>query len=237
MPGHINWIRLSQIFLDPLFACKEDTRLTADIRINKLDNPLIVEGLINDHYILVDGYKRYISLVHLGWESVQCTIEPVSDPAYRIAKRLRRDYNKQKMRSSERIRYVHWLLGLQWDINMIRKETGIARAVVRKYEKIRDIPQEYKDIIKSLKLGHEALLALDRMQTRVPGRIFYQIVDELNRNSSEIFGYHVGAIEYLTKVVEFSRLPERAVKRAVHKTIIYNTFKQKEAKRLLILRL
>ncbi|MCO1602823.1 ParB/RepB/Spo0J family partition protein [Desulfosporosinus nitroreducens] len=162
MPGLIDWIRLSQIFLDPLFGCEEDTRLTADIRKNKLDNPLIVEGPINDHYILVDGYKRYISLVHLGWESVQCTIEPESDPAYRIAKRLRRDYNKQKMRSSERIRYVHRLLGMQWDIDMISKETGIARAVVRKYEKIRDIPQEYKDIIKSLKLGHEALLALDR---------------------------------------------------------------------------
>ncbi|MCO5388562.1 MAG: ParB N-terminal domain-containing protein [Desulfosporosinus sp.] len=76
MPGLIDWIRLSQIFLDPLFRCEEDTRLTADIRKNKLDNPLIVEGPINDHYILVDGYKRYISLVHLGWESVQCTIEP-----------------------------------------------------------------------------------------------------------------------------------------------------------------
>ncbi|GAB6155731.1 hypothetical protein JCM17380_44820 [Desulfosporosinus burensis] len=232
MPGHINWIRLSQIFLDPLFGCEEDTRLTADIRKNKLDNPLIVEGPINDHYILVDGYKRYISLVHLGWESVQCTIEPVSDRAYRIAKRLRRDYNKQKMRSSERIRYVHWLLGLQWDINTISKETGIARAVVRKYEKIRDIPQEYKDIIKSLKLGHEALLALDRMQSRVPSRTFYQIVDVLKRNSSEIFGYHVGAIEYLTKVAEFSRLPETAVKRAVRKTIINNTFRQKEAKKI-----
>jgi len=63
MPGLIDWIRLSQIFLDPLFGCEEDTRLTADIRKNKLDNPLIVEGPINDHYILVDGYKRYISLV------------------------------------------------------------------------------------------------------------------------------------------------------------------------------
>jgi len=48
---------------------------------------------------------------------------------------------------------------MQWDIDMISQETGIARAVVRKYKKIRDIPQEYKDIIKSLKLGHEALLA------------------------------------------------------------------------------
>jgi len=96
MPGLVDWIRLSQIFLDPSFVCEEDTRLTADIKKNKLDNPLIVEGPINDHYILVDGYKRYISLVHLGWESAQCTIEPVSDSAYRIAKRLRWDYNKQK---------------------------------------------------------------------------------------------------------------------------------------------
>lgn len=136
------------------------------------------------------------------------------------------------MRSSERIRYVHRLLGMQWDIDVISKETGIARAVVRKYEKIRDIPQEYKDIIKSLKLGHEALLALDRMQSRVPSRTFYQIVDVLKRNSSDIFGYHVGAIEYLTKVAEFRRLPETAVKRAVHKTIIHNTFKQKEAKKV-----
>ncbi|KJS89599.1 ParB N-terminal domain-containing protein [Desulfosporosinus sp. BICA1-9] len=130
MPGLVDWVRLSQIFPETLFLCEEDTRLTADIRKNKLDNPLIVEGPINDHYILVDGYKRYKSLVHLGWESVLCTIEPVSDPAYRIAKRLRRDYNKQKMRSSERIRYVHWLLGLQWSIDMINKETGIARAVI-----------------------------------------------------------------------------------------------------------
>ena len=75
-------------------------------------------------------------------------------------------------------------------------------------------------------------LVTDRMQSRVPSRTFYQIVDVLKRNSSEIFGYHVGAIEYLTKVAEFSRLPETAVKRAVRKTIIYNTFRQKEAKKI-----
>lgn len=109
MPGSVDWIRLSQILPETIFRCEEDTRLTDDIRKNKLDNPLIIEGPINDHYILVDGYKRYESLVQLGWEKVQCTIEPVSDLAYRIAKRLRRDYNKHKMRSSERIRYVHWL--------------------------------------------------------------------------------------------------------------------------------
>lgn len=141
MPGLVDWIILSRIFPDPLFRCEEDTRLTADIVKNELDNPLIIEGPINNHYILVDGYKRYESLVHLGWERVQCTIEPVSDPAYRIAKRLRRDYNKHKMRSSERIRYVHRLLGLHWNIDMISKETGIARAVIYKYKKIRDIPQ------------------------------------------------------------------------------------------------
>jgi len=232
MHGLVDWVILSQILTESMFRCEEDARLTADIRKNKLDNPLIVEGPINDHYILVDGYKRYESLVQLGWESVLCSIEPVSDSAYRIAKRLRRDYNKQKMRSSERIRYVHWLLGLKWTIDMVHRETGIARAVICKYEKIRDIPQEYKEIIKSLKLGHEALLALDRMQRRVPSRTFYQIVDVLKRNSSEIFGYHVGAIEYLTKVTEFRRLPETAVKRAIHKTIIHNTFKQKEAKKI-----
>lgn len=70
------------------------------------------------------------------------------------------------------------------------------------------------------------------MQRRVPSRIFYQIVNVLKQNSSEIFGYHVGAIEYLTKAAEFSRLPETAVKRAVHKTIIHNTFKQKEAQKI-----
>lgn len=115
-----------------------------------MDNQLIIEGPINDPYILVDGYKRYESLLQLGCESVLCSIEPVSDSDYRIAKRLCWDYNKQKMRSSERIRYVHWLLGLKWTIDMINKETGIARAVICKCEKIRDIPQEYKAIIKCL---------------------------------------------------------------------------------------
>lgn len=70
------------------------------------------------------------------------------------------------------------------------------------------------------------------MQRRVSSRTFYQIVDVLKQNSSEIFGYHVEAIEYLTKVAEFRKLPETAVKRAVHKTIIHNTFKQKEAKKI-----
>lgn len=108
-------------------------------------------------------------------------------------------------------------------------ETGIALDVVKKYEKIRYIPKEYKDIIDSLGLGHQALLALDRMRNRLPSTIFYRIVDVLKLKSPNIFGYHVEAIEYLTKVDEFRKLPESSIVRCVNKTIIHKTFKQKEA--------
>lgn len=225
-------IELSLIFPEPAYHCEEDTRLTAYIMKNGLDNPLIIEGPINNHYILVDDYKTYESLVRLGMERVLCTIEPVSDPVYRIAKRLRRDNNKHKMRSLERIRYVHKLLEMDWSEDLISKETGIALTIIYKYKKIRDIPQEYKDIIKSLQLGNEALLALDRMQRRVPSRIFYQLVDVLTKNRSEIFGYHVGAVEYLTKSSGFCELSETAVNHSVRKTIIHKTFKQKEAQKI-----
>ena len=186
----------------------------------------------NDQYILVDDYRTYENLVRLGWGKVRCTIEPVTDSAYRMAKRLRRDNNKHRMRSLERIRHVHRLLNMHWSEDLISKETGIARAVICKYTRIRDIPQEYKDIIKSLELGNEALLALDSMQRRVPSRIFYQIVDVLTKKRSEIFGYHVGAIEYLTKASGFCGLQETAVNHSVRKTIIHKTFKQKEAQKI-----
>ncbi|WP_407312158.1 hypothetical protein [Desulfosporosinus sp. SB140] len=114
---------------------------------------------------------------------------------------------------------------LQASLDKIAQETGIAHEVIKKYKKIRNIPQEYKDIINSLGLGHEALLALDRIQKRLPPKTFYLIVDVLNQKSPNIFSYHIEAIEYLTKVDEFRRLSESAVKRSVHKT-----FKQKEAR-------
>jgi len=234
MPGSGDGIKLSQIRLVSEFCCEEDTRLTTYIEKYGLDNPLIIEGPIDDddHYDLIVGYRTYESLVHLGRETVKCTIEPVSDLAHRIAKRLRRDNNKHRMRSLECIRHVHRLLNMHWSEDLISKETGIARAVICKYKRIRDIPQEYKDIIKSLELGNEALLALDSMQRRIPSRIFYQIVDVLTKKRSEIFGYHVVAIEYLTKASGFCGLQETAVNHSVRKTIIHKTFKQKEAQKI-----
>ncbi|WP_407311917.1 ParB/RepB/Spo0J family partition protein [Desulfosporosinus sp. SB140] len=230
MTGQIDFIDLSKILLDDFFNIEEeDMRLTRNIEKNRLDEPLTVEGPVNGFYVLVDGYKRYRSLKSLGWTTVQCKIEPVSDIAHRIIKRLRWDLNKKKMKSSERIRYVHLLISLNWSSDMIAQKTGIARDVIKKYMKIHYIPQEYKDIINSWGLGHEALLALDRMQKRLPRYTFYQIVDVLNHQTPHIFGYHIEAIEYLSKVEEFRRLPESSVRRSIDKTIIHKTFKLKEA--------
>jgi len=192
-------IELSKILLDEFFIVEEHEQLTRNVEKYGLEEPLSVEGPIKgDHYILVDGYKRYKSLIQLGWTNVQCKVESVTDDAHRILKRLRWDYSKKKMKSKERIRYVHWLLNLNWTVNEIAEGTGIALEVIRKYKKIKYVNQQSKDLINSLGLGDKALLSIDRMSNCLPFNI-YRIIEEELINYPKIYGYHVDAIECLSR--------------------------------------
>lgn len=225
-------IDLSKILLEKFFIVEEHEQLTRNIEKYGLAVPLSVEGPIRgDHYILVDGYKRYKSLIQLGWTNVQCKVESVTDDAHRILKRLRWDYSKKKMKSKERIRYVHWLLNLNWTVDEIAKGTGIALEVIRKYKKIKYVNQQSKDLINSLGLGDEALLAVDRMRDRLPSKIYNNIIEELI-NYPKIHGYHVDAIECLSKAAGFSALPETSIRNVIKETIEIKTFRQKEAQKI-----
>lgn len=218
-------ILLSLIELDPFFQKEEDERLTISIRKHNLQQYLIVEAYPSGKYRLVDGYKRYASLVKLGWKKVDCVVEDPTDLPNRIAKRLGRDFNTHKMKNPERVQLVHKLLDFGWDEKKISQKTDISLTVIRKYAKIRDISQESKDIAESLR--QEGLLSLNNIRKNISKRNYLLVLSILFKFRPKICAYNVKSIEYLTKIPGFDTLPSSSIERAVSKAIInskYNPF-------------
>lgn len=211
-------ILLSRIDLDPFFKKDEDERLTFSLKKDNLLEPLIVEAHSEGQYILVDGYKRYASLKKLGWNEAPCIIEDPTDLAGLIAKRLKRDFNKRKMKNPERVRLVHKLLSFHWDEKRIAQVTGISISIIRKYKKIRNIPQERRDKVESLGLGQEGLLSLENIRHRLSSKN-YAIVIDILESCDKLYYYNIRSIEYLSKVSGFNELPESSIKHAVEKAI------------------
>jgi len=211
-------ILISQIVCDSFFEKEEEKRLTSNILKEGLLSPLVVEAHPGERFILVCGYKRYASLVGLGWNKVPCIVESPTNLDDRIAKKLMRDFNVQKMKNPERVRLVHQLLKLNWSADKISQVTGISKSVIGTYEKIRDIPQETKDLIDSLGLKQEGLLSLENIRIKLSRSNYIMVLDILK--SCEILrAYSVKSIEYLTKISGFNKLPPSSIRRAVKKAI------------------
>lgn len=211
-------ILLSKIDREPFFEKEEDERLTLSLKKDNLLEPLVVEARSSGQYILVDGYKRYSSMRKLGWKEVLCIIEDPTDFAGLVAKKLKRDFNQRKMKNPERLRLVHKLLSLQWDEKRISEETCISRSIIHKYKKIRNIPQERRDKVKSLGLKQEGLLSLENIRQEL-SRKNYDIVVNILESCDILYAYNVKSIEYLSKVSGFNELQEPSLRHAVKNAI------------------
>jgi ParB/RepB/Spo0J family partition protein len=227
-------ILLLNIALDPFFEKDEEERLTKSINKDGLLNPLVVEAHSDKKYMLVDGYKRYASLMSLGWREVSCIVEDASDPAQLIAKKLERDYIEHKMRNPERVRLVHKLLNLKWTTERIAKETGISKSVIDTYAKIKDIPQERKDIVKSLGLGQEGLLSLENIHLKLSSKNYIIVLDIL-KSYEKLHAYNIKSVEYLTKVPGFDKLSKPSIQRAVYKAINESKFNASSANETVVI--
>ncbi|ASN04304.1 ParB/RepB/Spo0J family partition protein [Virgibacillus necropolis] len=138
-------IKLSQIGLETNFRKKEkDLSLELSINRHGLRVPLIVEEESKDHYILVDGYRRFYALEFLGEINAECSIEKLSSEEERIVKRLGIELHTRKRTAYQLERMINRLLETgKYDAKLIASLCNVTERTITKYIRGLDINPDW----------------------------------------------------------------------------------------------
>ncbi|MBC9786641.1 ParB N-terminal domain-containing protein [Heliobacterium chlorum] len=131
-------IPLNQIDIEFERLDDDITTLCQDIENNGLTDPLCVEQISKNHYILVLGYRRLRCLKILG-KDAECIVRPDSGKVNRIVHRIKADLQKKSYTPYEIKTMVTDLIKERLSLDEISKRTGLSKKTVVKYSKYKDV--------------------------------------------------------------------------------------------------
>jgi len=224
-------VSLASLILEDVFRKEaENSALTLDLSQRDLQIPLIVEESSHPgKYYLVEGYRRYVSLVRLGFTHAHCIIQEETNPAKRVIKRLSNEFHSKKKSGFERERMIEFLLKNGYDIDRIASETNLTRATIQKHLKSLHIDPEVKKKAELNGAGKDGLTRFLSIKT------IREDVHEKYRDqylTKEIRSYHVDSIELVANNESFQNLSSAAQDECIHRAIEQTKFSRTKANRI-----
>lgn len=147
-------IELSKIRTETSFRDEEKAAIfVQDIKVHGVNEPLTVEQESEAVYILVDGYRRFNALTALGYNTIQCIVQPLTSEEQRLIKRLDKALRPEKKRTPNELReMINQLLSNEaYTVKWIAKYCDVSEATICKYIKINAIAPELLDMVDGTK--------------------------------------------------------------------------------------
>jgi len=224
-------IPLNMIILEnPFRQTLDDQTMALHVSMKGIKIPLIIEGPTNDNtYILVEGYRRYHNLERIGVKTASCIVEPLTDEAGRVLKRLASELTTKKRTSAEIQQMILYLLEKDFKASVIARETGISITTIRKYAKLNDIDDDKKAKAKEKRVSKDALIILENLQNTSSIQkdlLIAQLFDE------RIKLEEAKAIEKVTKTKDYNLLSDSAKQKCCQSAIKEARFTSNHAERI-----
>ncbi|GED32369.1 ParB N-terminal domain-containing protein [Brevibacillus centrosporus] len=224
-------ISLASLILEDVFRKDaENSALTLDISRRELQIPLLVEESVDpEKFYLVEGYRRYVSLVQLGYKHTHCIVQKETNNAERVVKRLGNEFHHKKKSGYERERMIEFLLKNGYDVDRIARETNLTRATIRKHMKSLQIDSDVKKLAELNGVGKDGLtrfLSIKTMNEDVQEKYQDKYL------AKEIRSYHVDSIELVANHESFNNLNMSAQDECLHQAIEQTRFSKTNANRI-----
>ncbi|HZG80782.1 MAG TPA: ParB N-terminal domain-containing protein [Brevibacillus sp.] len=200
-----------------------------------VEDPLTVEGpTAEGRYILVEGYRRFVSAQSSRLEKIICLVEDITDEKTRVIKRLKKELFHKKRTGFEIERMVKYL-HKHYKIVDIAKLLGVTPSTVRRHLTTSEVSPDIRRRAEEANVGKQALgklVKLSNIDLDVKNDL---VEDYLNK---EFNGNDVDSIALLTKLTDYKKLEKSDQYECVydlleHKKSVTNTSRVFVALRLL----
>ncbi|MGP4073252.1 ParB/RepB/Spo0J family partition protein [Piscibacillus sp. B03] len=228
MSKQLKIVKLSQIKLETKYRQREkDLSLELDLSRNGLKEPLIVEAVNKNLYILVDGYRRYYALDFLEIEEACCIVEEQTSKEHRIIKRLGRELQTKKRTAYELERMIKDLLRHKdYNSMIISQLCGVSEETINKYLLGSDVNPEWLRRGATTGAGRHGFTVIHHLNVSddIKGKIAERYINrEFPKTTLDV-------INKITKEKGFNSLSEEYVEACINDIILHQASSYQGAK-------
>ena len=178
--------------------------------------PLIVEEVAIDHYILVDGYRRYYALEFLKEEEAKCIVVANSTEEDRIIKRLRMEFHSEKRSGFDLEKMIRKLMeNGKFDLKKISDACNVTVQTIKKYVRVAGVDPKLIEEAKKAGVRIHALADLHEsiIRKELKDNVFDRYLN--NEFNSKIMRY----IRKATNEKVFKDIPIDSTQRCIDEII------------------
>ncbi|MCC3359632.1 ParB/RepB/Spo0J family partition protein [Bacillus sp. REN16] len=229
MNKQLKMIRLSQIRLEISFRENEkDLGLKLSIQREGLKVPLIVEEESKNHYVLVEGYRRYFALEYLNIEYAECIVENPTSENERILKRLGLELQSKKKTSYQMERMIFSLLQNGYDAKTIASYCSVTKATISKYIHGAGVNPDWIRRGEEANVGRHVFTAIHKLDIDID--IKEIIVDQYIKKT--ITKTTVEAIKKATNEKAFQDIPKEKIQDCIERIMMHQSLNNKVVKEI-----
>jgi len=210
-----------------------DEKLITDIKENGLKVPILVEGPDqNGKFYIVDGNRRFKSIESLGYRSIFCTIDSLTDEVSRGLKRLGLHFRSKKKTGYNLEREILFLIDKGLSDVEIAHKVNVAVQTVRRHLKSKSVPLALKKAAEENKVGKDNITRIYTMEQFPQPIHSILILDCLNK---KIKTNEVNAIWKLARIPLLQDLNIKSVEHCINLSIEKAVFSNEDAEKTIFL--
>ncbi|GAB3063675.1 ParB/RepB/Spo0J family partition protein [Virgibacillus ainsalahensis] len=206
-----------------------DVELAYDIKANGLKVPLIIEKQSDETFILVEGYRRYFALKHIGKTVVDCLIDTETSEIKHVIKRLKSEFYRKKRTGYELQRMIKYLLENDLDEVEIAKLCNVTKETVKNHMKGLNVNPDWLKVGERTGAGKHGYTIIHKTK-HLKGENQQYIVDRYTER--DINGEQVKEIKKVTEIAPFKEFTEDIQRKTLDDAINYMESKSEGTKEI-----